>query len=442
MFQYFYHQRLRKAVAIFGTMFNNIHVLRQNASGKTISQVKVPLSYAPKDKYLERIRNNPDLDNNQQVALKLPRMSFEIIALSYNPERKIPKLNNYNNVFKDDRKNKFFTPAPYDINMQLNIFAKQQDDALQIVEQILPYFNPQYTLTIKPFTELAPELREDVPISIQGVTFTDDYEGAVADRRTIIYTLDFLMHVNFYGPITQSDIIRKATIDMFEMDQATIVDDKLQQYILTGDSHGISLDSAEVSFGFIKTIHEEFEPDSDRNPSRFIANPLKPFYKYDSIGQPYISYDSALTIMDSDTIKIMRYYGYDNEIKYPMSADSQIDSDLTSMIARITDRQFQSNEFIDSSLSTDLDNIIDKMSYFRGNYLVSYDNVVIEYNVDSENTDGLVDILNRYDSYNLLPSIVNRVGDILQFTDYDSTQIVHPITVSLLDSDSDGILFN
>lgn len=255
MFQYFYHERLRKSVAIFGTLFNNIHVLRKNSTGQVISQVKVPLSYAPKEKYLERVRENPSLTEDTKVAIKLPRMSFEIVSINYNAERKVPKLNAFSSPLSNTLNNKFFTPAPYDINFQLNVYARQQDDALQIVEQILPYFNPQYTLTINPFKDLAPDLKEDVPITIQSVSFTDDFEGSLEQRRTIIYALDFLMQVNFYGPINSASVIRRAITDIYDQDEGAFTDPKIQQVVVTPNPFSVEPDS---DFGFTTNVFEDF----------------------------------------------------------------------------------------------------------------------------------------------------------------------------------------
>ena len=194
MFQYFYHQTLRKTVATFGTIFNNIKVIRADANGKVLNQTKVPLAYAPRSKFLERIRTTDNLETDTKVALKLPRMSFEITSISYDAERKLPKMNNYYRYTDSTtNKNKFLAPVPYLISFQLNVYSKTQDDALQIVEQIIPYFAPQYSITVKPFTEFT-DIKHDIPITLQSVTFSDDFEGSQETRRTIIYTLDFQMN--------------------------------------------------------------------------------------------------------------------------------------------------------------------------------------------------------------------------------------------------------
>lgn len=216
---YFYHQRIRKSVAVFGSLFNNLYVLRQNSSGQTISQVKVPLSYAPKRSFIERIANASQGEQaERQVAIKLPRMSFEIIAITYDTQRQLSKINNFNlsSATGNGFRSKFYAPVPYNVNFQLNIYAKSHDDALQVVEQIIPYFNPQYTLTIKPI-EGFDTIKEDSQVILQAVSFTDDYEGALEQRRSIIYTLDFEMKIAFYGPVTDGAIIRQADVDLYEM---------------------------------------------------------------------------------------------------------------------------------------------------------------------------------------------------------------------------------
>ena len=214
---HFYHEKTKKCVAIFGRLFNNIYVIRKNSSGKVISQLKVPLSYAPKAKYLERIRENPDLREDTRVAIKLPRMSFEITNIAYDTTRQLSKLNNFtNNAANNQSRKKFNTAVPYVIGFQLNAYAKNQDDALQIVEQILPTFNPQYTLTIKPFMTEHPNFLEDIPISIAGVGFADDYEVELGSRLTIIYTLDFEMRTNFYGSVPTQSVIRKSVAKVFQ----------------------------------------------------------------------------------------------------------------------------------------------------------------------------------------------------------------------------------
>jgi len=246
---WFYHKRVRTAVSVFGSLFNNLHVLRHNSSGATISQVKVPLSYAPKRNFISRLEEmSKGEDAERRVAIKLPRMSFEITNMTYDPTRQLPKVNNISKASNEiTKRQKIYTATPYIISFQLNIYAKSQDDALQIVEQILPYFAPQYTATIKPFSDI-PSLTEDVPISLAGVTFSDDFEGAVEQRRTIIYTLDFEMKIALYGPEGTGSIIRDVRNNFFLQESGLLDSDVyLKTQKITPTPVGVTADS---DYGF------------------------------------------------------------------------------------------------------------------------------------------------------------------------------------------------
>tara|TARA_E500000318_G_scaffold111764_1_gene131629 strand:- start:1668 stop:2456 length:789 start_codon:yes stop_codon:yes gene_type:complete len=216
---HFYHKRVRTAVSVFGSLFNNLYVLRTNSAGSVISQVKVPLSYAPKRNFLSRLQEMTDKGEQAErlVAIKLPRMSFEITSMNYDAIRQLPKVNTISKAIQDQavtKREKLFTSTPYILNFQLNVYAKSQDDSLQIVEQILPFFAPQYTISVKPFSDI-PSLVEDVPITLTSVTMQDDYEGAIEQRRTIIYTLDFEMKIAFHGPLNENRIIRDVRSNLF-----------------------------------------------------------------------------------------------------------------------------------------------------------------------------------------------------------------------------------
>ena len=252
---HFYHEKTKKAVAIFGRLFNNIYVLRKNSSGAVISQLKVPLSYAPKQKYLERIRENPDLTNDTKVAIKLPRMSFEITSIAYDNARQLAKSSTFKNTGTSvSTRQKFFTPVPYSINFQLNAYAKSQDDALQIVEQILPTFNPQYSITIKPFATEHPTFVEDIPIIINGVSFSDDFEGAMEQRRTIIYSMDFEMKLSYHGPIANTSVIRTSTAKIFQIGSGNSDSDIGLESIQVTPNPTSAIGLADSDFGFTTTI--------------------------------------------------------------------------------------------------------------------------------------------------------------------------------------------
>ena len=251
---YFYHEKIRKCVAIFGRLFNNIYVIRKNSSGDVISQVKVPLSYAPKRKYLERIRENQDLTDTP-VSLKVQRMSYENVTFQYDTSRQLTKTSNFmTSGTANTNRQKFFTPVPYSINFQLNVYAKSQDDALQVVEQIVPFFNPQYSLTIKPFPTEYPSFKEDIPIIIQTVNFQDDFEGAVEQRRTIVYSMDFEMKISFHGPVSTSNIIRQADAVLSQIGVGLADSDLGLETIRVTPNPIDTIGLADSDFGFTTTI--------------------------------------------------------------------------------------------------------------------------------------------------------------------------------------------
>jgi hypothetical protein len=215
MGNYFYHSHIRKTVAVFGTLFNNIIVQRKESNGNVVNNIKVPLSYGPKQKFLTRLFEEPDL-NAPEVAIRLPRMSFELTGMTYDTT---VKINRMNTLAKPDIRGQstIYNPVPYTMNFTLSVYAKNQDDALQIVEQILPYFNPEYSVTIKEIPEL--DITRDIPIVLQSVSYSDDYEGDFTSRRILIYTLDFTMKTFFYGPTnTNQSVIKDAIINMRDYD--------------------------------------------------------------------------------------------------------------------------------------------------------------------------------------------------------------------------------
>ena len=251
---HFYHKRVRTAVSVFGTLFNNLYVIRKNSSNEVISQAKVPLSYAPKRNFLQRIQDmNNGEDAERRVAIKLPRMSFEITQMTYDAERQLPKTNNISTAIANsiNSRQKLFTSTPYNISFQLNVYAKSQDDALQIVEQVLPFFTPQYTVTVKPFSDIA-TLTEDVPITLTGVQMQDDFEGAIEQRRTIVYSLDFDMKIAFHGPLNDGKIIRDVRNEFFIIGAGLADSDEyLQTLKVTPNPISVSMDS---DYGFTETI--------------------------------------------------------------------------------------------------------------------------------------------------------------------------------------------
>lgn len=211
--QKFYWGTIRKAIVAFGNMFNNIHIDRLNASGQVVQSLKVPLSYAPRTKFLARIAAQPQaVEQNFQVLI--PRMAFEMTGIQYDPNRRV-SLVQQNRAINNTTTtlNAQYAPTPYNIGVSLYIYVKNQDDGLQIIEQILPYFNPDFNLSINAIPALG--IKNDLPIILNSVNYEDDYEGDFRQRRAIIWTLDFTLKLNFFGPINKQSIIRSSTVNTF-----------------------------------------------------------------------------------------------------------------------------------------------------------------------------------------------------------------------------------
>ena len=205
---YFYNETIKRCVSVFGTMFNNLDFKKVKADGTVLTQAKVPISYGPKQKFLDRLAEEPNLSDRNRTAISLPRMAFELTGFEYDVQRQQNKLiKSIKNQYESDGKRGFqYAPAPYNLNFTLSILTKNMNDALQIVEQILPYFQPEYTVTMK-MVDSMPDNR-DVPIILNSVSFSDEYEGSFDDRRIIEYTLDFTMKTYFFGPVYTGNLIK------------------------------------------------------------------------------------------------------------------------------------------------------------------------------------------------------------------------------------------
>ena len=218
MFEYFYHEILRKTIIGFGTLFNDITIKHKKNTGEVVSLIKVPIAYGPIQKFLARVEQQPNL--NSPVQITLPRMSFEFTGLTYDASRKVSTTQTFTSTSQTDGSiiKKTYMPVPYNMQFELAIMTKLNDDALQIIEQILPYFQPSYNLTV----ELIDEINEkrDIPIVLENVTFQDDYEGNFTSRRVLIYTLRFTAKTYLFGPsqTATKDIIKKTTISYISGD--------------------------------------------------------------------------------------------------------------------------------------------------------------------------------------------------------------------------------
>jgi len=217
--QRFYWGTTRKAIVAFGNMFNGITIDRKDSTGTSVESLRIPLSYVPKQKFLARIQQQPSLDD-RTVQVVLPRMSFEMTGLTYDSARKISPLQQNRSINSTSTSlDAQYAPTPYNIQVSLYVYAKNQDDGLQIIEQIIPYFNPDYNLTMKTIPEMG--IKNDLPILLEGITFEDTYEGNFADRRSIIWTLSFMMKLNYYGPVNKQGIIKKVITNTYSNETLT-----------------------------------------------------------------------------------------------------------------------------------------------------------------------------------------------------------------------------
>ena len=210
---YYYHEIVRKTIIAFGTLFNDIHIRHQDGNGNDISDMKVPLAYGPSQKFLARLEQQADL--NKPVQITMPRMSFEMTSINYDPSRKSSLVQTFKTCDDGSKVKKVFMPVPYNIGFELNILSKLNDDSLQILEQILPYFQPHFNLTIDLVDSIGE--KRDIPIILESVNFQDDYEGNFDTRRALIHTLGFTAKTYLFGHIADSSdgLIRKVQVDMY-----------------------------------------------------------------------------------------------------------------------------------------------------------------------------------------------------------------------------------
>ena len=211
---YYYNEIFRKTVVAFGTIFNNIDVRHKDSSDNITSVIKVPLAYSPIQKFLARIEQQADIESKKGITL--PRMSFELNSLTYDPSRKGTVTKQFKAYNKSNKKEvkKIFMPVPYNMGFELNIMTKLNEDALQIIEQILPYFQPAYNVSVKLIDEIN-EIK-DIPVVLESIRMRDDYDGDFNKRRVLLYTLQFNVKTYLYGPIPSGStpgVIKKVQVD-------------------------------------------------------------------------------------------------------------------------------------------------------------------------------------------------------------------------------------
>ena len=259
---HFYNEGLRKLTIGFGQLFNNIVIQNTSSTGAVTKRIRVPLAYAPKEKFLVRLEQQANLQEDRAVAVTLPRLGFEITGLSYDPTRKINKLQKIRRVKTNEEGKKLnfnYAPVPYNINFSLYSFTATAENGLQIVEQILPFFQPEYTVTMNVVPELS--LKRDIPIILNGVNYEDSYNGEFTSRRAVIYTMTFTAKTYLYGPMNNQSVIKNVQADLGSDTDTPL---SREERIITVPNPTTA--DADDDFGFTTTI--SFFDDGKRyNPS-------------------------------------------------------------------------------------------------------------------------------------------------------------------------------
>ncbi len=212
---YYYHEIIRKTIIAFGTLFNTIEIRHKKQGGTQYSTMKIPIAYGPREKFLARLEQKPDL--RQRVAITLPRLAFELTAIEYDNERKVSTMQTFKATTTGSNKlaRKLYMPVPYNLGFRLNVMTQYNEDSLQIVEQILPLFQPSFNLTIDLVDAIGE--KRDIPMVLNSVTFDDNYESGMDEKRVITHTLDFTAKTYIFGnvPTSGTGLIKKVIVDKY-----------------------------------------------------------------------------------------------------------------------------------------------------------------------------------------------------------------------------------
>ena len=257
----FYNQSFRKLIIAFGQIFNNIVIQRTNSTGGVTARIKVPLAYAPKEKFLVRLDQQANLES-REFATTLPRMGFEITGLAYDASRKLTRVQKYSKVKsgEDGKKMNYnYSPVPYNISMSLYVFTATAEDGLQIIEQILPFFQPDYTVTVNVVPEL--NIKRDIPIVLGNINYEDTYDGSFTQRRAVIYSLSFTAKTYLFGPMNNQSVIKQTQSDIYTDTDTTST--REERIVVVPDPTSAD---ANDDFGFTTTI-SFFDDSKTYNPT-------------------------------------------------------------------------------------------------------------------------------------------------------------------------------
>jgi len=257
----FYNQSFRKLIIAFGQIFNNVVIQRTNSTGGVTARIKVPLAYAPKEKFLVRLDQQANLES-REFATTLPRMGFEITGLAYDSSRKLTRVQKYSKVKsgEDGKKMNYnYSPVPYNISMNLYVFTATAEDGLQIIEQILPFFQPDYTVTVNVVPDL--DIKRDIPIVLGNIGYEDTYDGEFTNRRAVIYTLSFTAKTYLFGPMNNQGVIKQTQADVYSDTDTT--SKREERIVVVPDPTSADADD---DFGFTTTI-SFFDDSKTYNPA-------------------------------------------------------------------------------------------------------------------------------------------------------------------------------
>jgi hypothetical protein len=236
----------------FGQIFNNIQIKRKDSNGNVTQSIRVPLAYAPKEKFLARLDQQASLDN-REFAITLPRLSFELTGISYDASRKLTRVQKYKTVKSGiDGKvmNYNYVPVPYNVSYNLYSFTASAEAGLQIVEQILPFFQPDFTVTVNAVPEL--NIKRDIPIVLNSVNYEDTYSGDFSQRRAVIYTLGFTAKTYLFGPASTQKVIKETQSDLYSDTDTT---NKAREMRIVITPNPTTAD-ADDDFGFTTSISD------------------------------------------------------------------------------------------------------------------------------------------------------------------------------------------
>ena len=206
-----YHGMIRKYIIVFGSLFDDIALYRKNKAGQVVQTIAVPIAYGPKEKWLSRVSQDPTL--NKYIDVTLPRIGFEMMSLTYDPQRKLSSTQQNVRAIPDvdNALLSQFVPVPYNLDMTLSIFTRNAEDGAMIIEQILPYFTPDFTVSVNAIPEM--DIKMDIPIILTGVTTQDVYDGDFETRRSLTWDLNFTIKGYMYGPVKKTGVIKRVIAD-------------------------------------------------------------------------------------------------------------------------------------------------------------------------------------------------------------------------------------